>query len=63
VPTTPKTQQGPSHTDAHPDPEEHQALDEYQKPTVSKPGAFRNDPDDPTNPNEAVERARRRVKP
>jgi hypothetical protein len=62
MPTTPDTQQGPSHADAHPDPKERQALDESKKPTVSKPGGFKNDPDDPTNPNEAVERARRRVK-
>ena len=32
---------------------------EKQAETVSKPGGFRNDPDDPTNPNEAIERSRR----
>jgi hypothetical protein len=32
---------------------------ESQEETVSKPGGFKNDPDDPTNPNEAIERSRR----
>ena len=35
------------------------ALRESQEATVSKPGGFKNDPDDPTIPNEAIERSRR----
>jgi hypothetical protein len=31
--------------------------------TVSRPGGFRNDPDDPTNPNEAIERSRQALRP
>jgi hypothetical protein len=31
--------------------------------TVSRPGGFRNDPDDPTNPNEAIERSRQTLRP
>jgi hypothetical protein len=30
---------------------------------VSKPDGFKNDPDDPTNPNEAIERQRRKLRP
>ena len=30
--------------------------------TVSRPGGFKNDPDDPTNPNEAIERHRRALR-
>jgi hypothetical protein len=30
---------------------------------VSKPGGFKNDPDDAKNPNEAIERHRRKVRP
>jgi hypothetical protein len=35
---------------------------EKQAGTVSKPGGFHNDPDDPTNPNEAIERSRRKLR-
>jgi hypothetical protein len=45
-----------SATPPGPDPK---ALRESQEETVSKPGGFKNDPDDPTNPNEAIERSRR----
>jgi hypothetical protein len=44
-------------------PDEAKAAREKEEPTVSRPGAFKNDPDDPTNPNEAIERARRQVRP
>ena len=54
---------GPSHTDQHPDKSEKKAVAESQKPTISKPGGFQNDPDDPTNPNEAIERTRRKLRP
>jgi hypothetical protein len=39
-----------------PDPK---AESEKREETVSRPGGFKNDPDDPTNPNEAIERSRR----
>ena len=39
------------------------AIEESKQPTVSHPGGFKNDPDDPTNPNEAIERHRRKLKP
>jgi hypothetical protein len=45
-----------SATPPGPDPK---AVRESQEETVSKPGGFKNDPDDPTNPNEAIERSRR----
>jgi hypothetical protein len=61
--STPETQHGPGDADHHPDAQERRGLEESAKPTVSKPGGFKNDPDDPTNPNEAIERSRRRVKP
>lgn len=40
-----------------------EAAEEARKPGVSKPGGFKNDPDDPTNPNEAIERSRRKLRP
>jgi hypothetical protein len=42
-----------------PDPK---AAREREAETVSKPGGFKNDPDDPTNPNEAIERSRRSLR-
>jgi hypothetical protein len=48
-----------SATPPGPDPK---ALRESQEETVSKPGGFKNDPDDPTNPNEAIERSRRALR-
>lgn len=36
---------------------------EAVEPTVSKPGGFKNDPDDAKNPNEAIERHRRKLRP
>jgi len=59
----PKSNQGPSHSDIHPDRDEHKAIEESNEPTVSRPGGFENDPDDPTNPNEAIERSRRKLRP
>jgi hypothetical protein len=35
---------------------------EREAETVSKPGGFKNDPDDPTNPNEARERSHRAMR-
>ena len=48
-----------SATPPGPDPK---AEREKQAETVSKPGGFKNDPDDPTNPNEAIERSRRALR-
>lgn len=48
-----------SATPPGPDPK---ALRESQEETVSKPGGFKNDPDDPTNPNEAIERSRKALR-
>lgn len=39
-----------------------QAEEERNAPTVSNPGGFRNDPDDPTNPNEVRERYLRKFR-
>lgn len=63
-----KPAQGPSHRDTHPDKNqrkalERKALEERKEQTVSKPGGFKNDPDDPTNPNETIERTRRKLRP
>jgi hypothetical protein len=38
------------------------AIEESRAETVSRPGGFRNDPDDPTSPNEAIERSRRKLR-
>jgi hypothetical protein len=38
------------------------AAHEAQQETVSQPGGFKNDPDDSTNPNEAIERSRREMR-
>jgi hypothetical protein len=35
---------------------------ECETVTQSTPGGFKNDPDDPTNPNEAIERSRRTLR-
>jgi hypothetical protein len=42
--------------------DERQAQEERKAPTVSKPGGFKNDPDDPTNPNEVRERYNRKLR-
>lgn len=48
-----------SATPPGPDPK---AVRERSAETVSQPGGFKNDPDDPTNPNEAIERSRRALR-
>jgi hypothetical protein len=48
--------------DEHPDRNEHKAIAESRETTASKAGGFKNDPDDPTNPNEAIERHRRKLR-
>jgi hypothetical protein len=42
--------------------DELQAEEECKAQTVSRPGGFRNDPDDPTNPNEVRERYLRKLR-
>ena len=56
------TPSNPSLTQA--ETEKSRAAKEHACPTVSseKPSSFKNDPDDPTNPNEAIERSRRSVR-
>jgi hypothetical protein len=61
-PVVPPSEHGPSHTKLHPDKNEQKAVEESRMPTVSRPGGFKNDPDDPTNPNEAIERQRRSLR-
>jgi len=39
-----------------------QAEKESNADTVSKPGGFKNDPDDPSNPNEVRERSLKKIK-
>jgi hypothetical protein len=40
-----------------------QAEEEEKAKTVSRPGGFSNDPDDPKNPNEVRERHQRKIRP
>jgi hypothetical protein len=42
--------------------DQRQAEEESKADTVSKPGGFKNDPDDPTNPNEVRERHLKKIK-
>ncbi|HEY2779523.1 MAG TPA: hypothetical protein VGI90_02020 [Steroidobacteraceae bacterium] len=42
--------------------DQRQAEEEAEAKTVSKPGGFANDPDDPTNPNEVRERQLKKIK-
>ena len=42
--------------------DQRQADEESTADTVSKPGGFENDPDDPTNPNEVRERHLKKIK-
>jgi len=61
--SVPSTGPRPGDPDKHSDRDQRKAIKERAEPTVSRPGGFKNDPDDPTNPNEAVERHRRRLRP
>jgi hypothetical protein len=38
------------------------AARESQAETASRPGGFKNDPDDPSNPCEAIERSRKAMR-
>jgi hypothetical protein len=49
-------------TDTGKSKDERQAEEESQADTVSKPGSFKNDPDEPTNPNEVRERHLKKIK-
>jgi hypothetical protein len=42
--------------------DERQADEEGSAETVSQPGGFKNDPDDPTNPNEVRERHSKKIR-
>jgi hypothetical protein len=42
--------------------DERQAEEESRAETVSRPGGFKNQPDDPTNPNEVRERHLKKIK-
>ena len=42
--------------------DERQAEEESKADPVSKPGGFKNDPNDPTNPNEVRERHLKKIK-
>jgi len=42
--------------------DERQAAQERKAKSVSKPGGFKNDPDDPSNPNEVREKHLRKLR-
>ena len=44
------------------DADQRKAQEESNAETVSKPGGFKNDPDDPTNPNEVRERSLKKLR-
>jgi hypothetical protein len=48
---------------AKPPASDPKAARERASDTVSRPGGYKNDPDDPTNPNEAIERSRQTLRP
>jgi hypothetical protein len=62
TPFIPSNKQVPNHSDTHRDKNGRKAIDEGGEQIVSKPGGFANDPDDPTNPNEAIERHRSKLR-
>jgi hypothetical protein len=53
----------PQHGSAKPAGPDPKAVREKACETVSRPGGFKNDPDDPTSPNEAIERSRQTLRP
>jgi hypothetical protein len=57
----PRSDQGKS-VDTGKSKDERQAEEESKAATVSRPGGFKNDPDDPTNPNEVRERHLKKIK-
>jgi hypothetical protein len=44
------------------DADRRKAQEESKAPPATKPGGFNNDPDDPTNPNEARERTLKKIR-
>ncbi|HEY0799533.1 MAG TPA: hypothetical protein VGD54_01720 [Steroidobacteraceae bacterium] len=57
----PRGEKGPA-LDKGKSKDERQAEEESHAETVSKPGGFDNDPDDPSNPNEVRERHLKKIK-
>jgi hypothetical protein len=53
----------PASLDQRKPKDQRQAEEESDAETVSKPGGFDNDPDDPRNPNEVRERHLNKIKP
>lgn len=53
----------PDRSSGRPQPQETNTAAGTVEPTVSKPGGFKNDPNDAKNPNEAIERHRRKLRP
>jgi hypothetical protein len=61
---SPTSSEGPQHMEkAKPAERDSKAAEEQACETVSRPGGFKNDPDDPTSPNEAIERSRQTLRP
>jgi hypothetical protein len=60
-PNSPSPKSEGSATPPRPDPK---AVEEAKHETIDEenPGGFKNDPDDPTNPNEVIERSRRKLR-
>jgi hypothetical protein len=61
--TRPNVDNAQSCVDKSRSKDQRQAEEESSAETVSKPGGFDNDPDDPTNPNEVRERHLKKIKP
>jgi hypothetical protein len=61
MPTDPSTPRRGSATAPAPDPK---AAEERSCETISdsRPGGFKNDPNDPTSPNEVIERSRQTLR-
>lgn len=57
-----RTEEPPAARDTAREAEDAQRREEARQPTLSRPGGFANDPDDPTNPNEVIERHRRTLR-
>jgi hypothetical protein len=60
---TPENGAAPAAVDDSKAADRAKARKERTQPTVSQPGGFANDPDDATNPNETIERHRRKLRP
>jgi hypothetical protein len=62
--TTTTPSQPPRKGSATPPGADPKAVRESEHPSINseQPGGFKNDPDDPTNPNEVIERSRRQLR-